>query len=222
MICLTLNNIGRSSYKRWETYTLSPTGSEMGEFVATIFETDQIEFVLTCPPETVSASIFIGDAEIKGSLESRSDDQARFVFTPKYISKFDGYEAICLHYCGIANFSATISGEQSSDRFLFESVNVCGRKVTAERIKNILEFLSRNITEELLVALSPTQLSANLVNNGISMATRIQRLEHALKEINGTIRAITHCPINYLRPTSRIIHNPTPDKMSGADMEWVL
>lgn len=223
MISLQLSNLGSSANKRWESYTLDPTGSEMGEFVATIFETDKIKFVLTCPSDTKSASIFIGDAEIKGSLEEQSGDKNRFVFMPKYNARF-GYEAICLHYCGIANFSAIINREHSSDpdRFLFESVNVCGRKVTAERIKNILEFLSNNITEDLLVALSPTQLSANLVNNGVSMAERIQRLEHSLKDINGTVQSITHRPIKYLRPTSRIIHNPTPDKMSGADMEWVL
>ncbi|WP_444912912.1 DUF2357 domain-containing protein [Microbulbifer sp. PAAF003] len=206
----------------WEEYLLLPANEEAAFTEKTVFETDQIEFELKCPPNIIKAKLFIGDAEISGALDNYSDVTSIFKFTPRRNRRY-GYDALFLHYCGIANMNVLItSSEGIESRILFESINVCGRKITAQRIEKILNYLSNNITQELLNVFSPTQFRANLANNGVSIADRIQRLENTLEEVDEIIRVIMHRPIKALRPTQRTLKNPMPESLQGNDIEWVL
>lgn len=206
----------------WKNYILLPASQEVELTEKTIFETDQIEFELKCPSNIISAKLYIADAEITGVLGDCDDEVNYFRFTPRRNRQY-GYDALFLHYCGIANMNIVMmSDEGAESRALFESVNVCGRKITVERIENILTYLSSNITQELLEVFSPTQLSANLANDGIILADRIQRLEHTLEEVDGIIRVIMHRPIKALRPTQRTLKNPAPESLQANDIEWVL
>jgi hypothetical protein len=221
MISLTLYNL-RVNSRQWQIYHLMPTSIEMGEIKGEIFETDQIKFELKCPVGATAARIYIGDAEVRGVFSYASEEYTSFTFSPRINQKF-GYDSFFLHYCGIANISARYDlDDKPSQQVLFDALCVSGRKVTADRIRNILEYLSKHITTELLEALSPTQYSASLANNGVSLAEKIQRLEQTLMDISDTVRTIAFRPIRYLRPSMSTISDPTPEKLSGGDMEWVI
>lgn len=224
MIRITLKNIQRKSQKRWDTYCLNTTNIDNDKYVATIFETDQIQFILDCGLNFVSARIFIGIAELRGTPIPTvgSSEMRSFNFMPKSNNKY-GYESFFLHYCGIAQISAVLVEQSGREqRVLFESINVCGRKITSDRVVSILEYLSNNVTKPMLDTLSPTKLKSSLVKNGVSIADRLQLLERTLNEIDGSVRAISVRPLKSLRPVINTIYNPTPEKLSSDDFEWIV
>ncbi len=217
---LTLSNY-RTDSSRWQRYVLQPANRSIKETNKVVFETDQIKFSLSCPANIVSAKLFIGDAELHGKMIV-SGEGSRFEWKPKINKRF-GHDAFFLHYCGIANLSIlTWNDEGISQRVLFESVNVCGRKITAERVGNMLTYISTNITEDLLQVFSPTQFDANLVKKGVSLAENLQRLEVTLQQVSTSLKGVISRPLSSLRPTLRTLKYPSPEQLQSCDMEWVL
>ena len=205
----------------WQDYELESISVESIEHVGTILETDQISFHLEVPGKCTNAVLLIGDAEISNYSVNYENGLTSIAWIPKADENF-GYKAFFLHYCGVAT-PAVIITEAKGDKktILFDSINVCGRKVTAERVESMLEYISSQPDAGVLKAISPTSFKAKLVGSGVSAADMLQRLEQVIGQIEIALRRIISKPITALRPEDKVLKYPLSNDLDFSSVEWI-
>lgn len=220
---LILSNLNSNKHKsEWDSYTLNPTNLLNDEPVGTILETDSIKFVLqTENDDWTKIVLCIGDAQLKPFSAKCENGLYQTTWMPKQDRIF-GYKAFFLHYCGLANISVHFTRPDGfSETTLFQSLNVCGRKITADRIERMLIYISTEIDGNTVKALSPTSFMAKLEKKGVAIADYLQQLESVVTSINLSIRHIITKPIVALRPSRTIMRSPRSCDLDSSSIEWI-
>lgn len=206
----------------WEYISLSQI-SDIQSHVSKhdIFETDQIKFNLAVEPGYKSAKIIIEGLEIVGNLLEDNEFGALFEWMPKK-NKIYGYDALFLHFFGIASFGVEMAHEDGSVLMVvFEPINIYGRRITAQRAESMLTYISNHADKHVLNALSPTTYGSKLVHNGIAVADLLLRLESTLRDVEYLIKNIIKHPITSLRSKSFTINNPVSDQINDYAIGWI-
>ncbi|MCQ8230708.1 nuclease domain-containing protein [Pectobacterium carotovorum] len=210
----------KSRAESWSKITLSLcNGSKESVPQHAILETDQIAFKLYTKDKYCSAKLLVESLEISGT----DTDESGMVFEwmPKRNTRF-GHESLFLHYFGIAELAVELVDEQGDITvFVFDSIEIYGRKITAERATSMLSYISTKVDEHILTALSPTTFSSKLVRNGVTPAEVLSRLEKTVEDVEVTIKNIILRPITSLRTSNIVIHNPTNEDVDDCGVEWI-
>lgn len=218
---LELINLGRNQ-SDWDFINLSLAGDNLGlDCKYSILETDQVGFRLKVPSNFVSAKLIVEKMEVGGVVSLVDDVSKVFEWLPRR-NKVFGYESLFLHFFGVAQLAIElIDLDDEKKVYLFESISVYGRKVTAERAEAMLSYISSKADKYLLEALSPTSFSANLVSNGIAPAEILKRLEKSLSDIEPTLKNVIVNPISSLRPKFEVVYNPIAEEIDDKGIEWI-
>lgn len=212
-----------SGKRRGTTLQLDSVGSPQSEPVV-LREDEAVEFTLVLREERSTLSIFLHDIEVPCTHRYEKDNHWVYQWLPR--DTHNRKEAFFHNYFGLAEMAIAARNPSIQDELdLFiplHPIEVLAKKVNAERVAAMLEFLARQDAKDLASAIRVTRIRSGYKEGGRTETFLIDRLEHNLSFLRRALPALGARPLSKLIQETRLVV-PNPDTLiDERSLSWVL
>lgn len=134
-------------------------------------------------------------------------------------------EAFFHNYYGLAELSIAAKDPDDPSRFLFvlnmQPLEVLAKKINADRVTSMLEFLSRHDGRDLASAIRITRLRAGFTEGGKTDQFLIDKIQNNIVFLKKILPDLSKRPITNLKRSERLVVPNQQTLVDEASMWWV-
>lgn len=134
-------------------------------------------------------------------------------------------EAFFHNYYGLAELSLAAKDPMDSSRFLFvlnmQPLEVLAKKINADRVTSMLEFLSRHDGRDLASAIRITRLRAGFTEGGKTDQFLIDKIQNNIVFLKKILPDLSKRPITNLKRSERLVVPNQQTLVDEVSMWWI-
>ncbi|MCJ8168433.1 DUF2357 domain-containing protein [Atopomonas sediminilitoris] len=205
------------SGERKDKEIILPTISEPSPSKLAIREDEALHFKVTLDEYFENLNLVLHEIETPYTHCKKSEGAWIYEWLPK--EKY-GYKQCFFHnYYGLAELQLVArepNHSQSSTDFTFfaelQPIEVFAKKINAERVEKMLNFLARQDGKDLASAIRVTRIRAGYKEGGRTENFLLERIENNITFLKKVLPSISHNPISRLQQSTKIV-TPTHDTL---------
>ncbi len=189
----------------------------------TLREDDVIRFTTVLDEDLLNLTLVLHENEVLYTRRFEKDGRWIYEWLPKDMG--NRKEAFFHNYYGLAELTLIAKNPQNSDEFIFfrelNPIEVLAKKINAERISYMLDFLARQDGKDLASAIRITRIRAGYKDGGRTATFLLERIEHNLIFLKKALPAIGSRPIMKLEQISRLVIPNQETLIDERSLSWI-
>lgn len=212
-----------SGPRRGVALQLRNAGARQEESVV-LREDEAIEFTLVLKQYHPSLYLVLHDIEMQCARFYEQDGYWIYRWVPR--ESYGRKEAFFHNYFGLAEMAVVGRGsvdQADFDLFIpFHPIEVLAKKLNADRVSAMLEFLCRQDAKDLASAIRVTRIRAGYKEGGRTENFLIERLEHNLNFLRKALPVLGSRPLSRLTQESRLVVPNEETLIDERSLGWIL
>lgn len=215
-----------SGNRRGNLITLTPViSSEMAAEKVVInnnyvLEHEPLELIISSDSELNDIKILLDEIEIRCNFQNHSDGIYEYIWRPNPYR--NGLECLFHNYFGIAQFAIVYNTNSVEKISIFDPIEVLGRKITAERSMNMIEFIANEVDEHIAAEISPTSMHADQVSSGCTPGKLLEMISTTISQTEQIGINILKNPITKLKPSIEVRKSNDTDLLDDQTIGWLF
>ncbi|MNG93903.1 hypothetical protein D3C72_753950 [compost metagenome] len=185
-----------------------------------LLEDEAIKFTLFLTEYSDKVSIVLHENEVESTYSTEHEDGWLYVWLPRQLGR--GYfESFFHNYYGIAELSISIHRNDFHHSFNLAKIDVLAKKINADKVNGMLEFLAKHNSEALCSFFRVTRRNAGFKEGDTPIDIFVEQLENITKSIAPLIKGIASNPITKLSHADRYVQHNERTNIDDLTLSWI-
>ncbi len=185
-----------------------------------VLEDEALELSIHSQENLGRPKILLYENEIDVTYIDEINDEWIYTWTPKRLGR-DYYECFFHNYYGIAELSVELSLDQQTKVIDFEPIEVLAKKINAERVELMLNFLANKHSDALCAFFRVTRRKAGYVLGDTPAEILLEQLESTINKTLILVRKIIQSPITKLSSSESYVIPSDSTNIDDTSLAWI-
>ena len=186
-------------------------------------EDDSVRFTTFLDEDLPNLTLVLHESEVPCSR--RYEKEGRWVYEWHPRDTYNRKDSFFHNYCGLAELSLVAKNPHAPGEFVFflelNPIEVLAKKINAERMSAMLDFLAQQDGQDLASAIRITRIRAGYKEGGRTETFLLERIEHNLIFLKKVMPAIGSRPIMKLDQVARLVVPNQETLIDERSLSWV-
>ncbi|RYM53854.1 DUF2357 domain-containing protein [Serratia proteamaculans] len=204
------------------TLTLNAMGDPMNNSGDTIFvlEDEALELSIHSDENLGRPKILLYENEVDVTYIDETDDSWIYKWIPKKLGR-DYYECFFHNYYGVAELSVESNYNQQVKLIDFEPIEVLAKKINADRVELMLNFLANKHSDALCAFFRVTRRKAGYIQGDTPAEILLEQLENTINKTLALVRKIIQSPITKLSSSESYVIPSDSTNIDDTSLAWI-
>jgi len=186
-------------------------------------EDESVKFTTILDADLFNLTLVLHENEVPYTRREEKSGRWIYEWLPKEI--YNRKESFFHNYFGLAELSLIAKNPQDTSSFIFfeelRPIEILARKINAERIASMLDFLAQQDGKDLASAIRITRMRAGYKKGGRTEVFLLERIENNLAFIKKLFPSIVHRPIIKLNQITRLVVPNQDTLIDERSLSWI-
>lgn len=185
-----------------------------------VLEDEALELSIHSSENLGRPKILLYENEVDVTYIDEIKDEWVYTWTPKKLGR-DYYECFFHNYYGIAELSVELNIDQNTKIIEFEPIEVLAKKINAERVELMLNFLANKHSDALCAFFRVTRRKAGYVQGDTPAEILLEQLENTINKTLVLVRKIIQSPITKLSSSESYVIPSDSTNIDDTSLAWI-
>ncbi|WP_421595861.1 DUF2357 domain-containing protein [Rahnella sp. PD4] len=185
-----------------------------------VLEDEALELSIHSSENLGRPKILLYENEVDVTYIDEIKDEWVYTWTPKKLGR-DYYECFFHNYYGIAELSVELNLDQNTKIIEFEPIEVLAKKINAERVELMLNFLANKHSDALCAFFRVTRRKAGYVQGDTPAEILLEQLENTINKTLVLVRKIIQSPITKLSSSESYVIPSDSTNIDDTSLAWI-
>ena len=198
--------------------------SSMAQSPIVLMEDEAVRFTTVLDEDLFNLTLVLHENEVR--YTKREENKGSWIYEWYPRDTYNRKEPFFQNFFGLAELSLIAKNPLKSDELIFfielNPIEILAKKINAERISSMLDFLAQQDGKDLASAIRITRIRAGYKEGGRTDTFLLERIENNLNFLRKILPAIALRPIVKLGQVARLVIPNQETLMDDRSLSWIM